>query len=37
MKTKKEIKEAIKKSIEAKKKAITEGQIIFKDYGNSKI
>jgi hypothetical protein len=37
MKTKKEIKEAIKKSIEAKKKAIAENQIIFKDYGNSKI
>jgi hypothetical protein len=35
--TDKEIKEAIKKSIEAKKKALTEGQIIFKGYGNSKI
>lgn len=35
--TDKEIKEAIKKSIEAKKKAITENQIIFKEYGHPKI
>jgi len=37
MRTKKEIKEAIRKSIADKKKAQTENQIIFKGYGHSKI
>jgi hypothetical protein len=32
-----EVKQSIKKSIEAKKKALSKNQIIFKDYGYSKI
>ena len=35
--TDKEIKEAIKKSIADKKKALAENQIIFKGYGNTEI